>query len=245
MHTHEPYLKAAGSDRMARYYDLMARFGMPERRIKRRVIALTRLAPDGRLLDLGCGTGTLVLLARRRLPRATVIGVDGDPTILAIARRKAARERVAVQFDEAMAYALPYADGSFDAVTATLMLHHLTADQQPRALDEVARVLRPGGRLVIADFAPPHNALMRFSQRLPLGPGRLHRAHGRHATEASAAHGHEHADAPDGGMIGHRQESARLVADLLRGQGWQRAAPSEPHMSLMGTIALDVFTRPA
>src|SRR5262245_31407841 len=105
---HEPYLKAIGSDRLAPYYDLMARLGMRERRLKGRVIELARLAPGRRLLDLGCGTGTLVLLARRRQPQATVIGIDGDPVILGIARQKAERAGIPVQLDEGMAYALPY-----------------------------------------------------------------------------------------------------------------------------------------
>src|SRR5215208_58148 len=145
---HEPYLKAAGTDRLAPYYDLMARLGMRERHLKGRVIELAHLAPGQRLLDLGCGTGTLVLLARRRYPDAAVVGVDGDPTILAIARHKARRAGISVQLDQGMAYALPYADGSFDAVVSTLTFHHLSADQQGRALAEVRRVLRPDGRLV-------------------------------------------------------------------------------------------------
>jgi ubiquinone/menaquinone biosynthesis C-methylase UbiE len=171
---HEPYLKAAGSDRLAPYYDLVARLGMRERHLKGRTIELARLAPGGRLLDLGCGTGTLVLMARRRHPDAIVIGVDGDPTILGIARRKARRAGIAVQLDEGMAYALPYADGSFDAVVSTLTFHHLTPDQQERALTEVRRVLRPGGRLVVAGLTLPHNRLMRLAPRLVSGLLRCH-----------------------------------------------------------------------
>ncbi|HEY7294266.1 MAG TPA: class I SAM-dependent methyltransferase [Dehalococcoidia bacterium] len=227
--THEPYLKAAGSDRLARYYDVMARLMMPERRIKGRVIALARLAPGKRMLDLGCGTGTLVLMARHRHPDATVIGVDGDPTILGIARRKAAQAGIAVQLDEGMAYALPYADGSFDAVVSTLTFHHLTPDQQARALAEVRRVLRPGGRLVIADLAQPHNRLMRLVQRLSLA---LRRRHGRHG----GAHG-EHQPTPPA-------HHAPALAHLLATNGWRHAAPTERYMSAIGTIALDTLLRP-
>ena len=215
---HEPYLKAMGSDRLAPCYDLMARLGMRERHLKGRVIDLAQLAPGRRLLDLGCGTGTLVLMARRRHPGATVIGIDGDPTILAIARRRAARAGIPVQLDEGMAYALPYADGSFDAVTATLMLHHLTHDQQLRTLAEVRRVLRPGGRLVVVDFALPHNRLMALAGRA----GRLH-----------------------GG--GKGQHARHAPVRLLRGLaalGWQDVSPPERHMTLAGTVALVTATRP-
>lgn len=236
--THEPYLKAAGTDRMASYYDLVARLAMRERHLKGRVIDLARLAPGRRLLDLGCGTGTLVLLARRRHPRVTVIGVDGDPTILGIARRKVQRAGIPLQLDEGMAYALPYTDESFDAVVSTLAFHHLTPDQQERTLAEVRRVLRPGGRLVIADFALPHNRLMRLVQRLPFG---LRRRHGRH-DESRQAHGEgqAHSDAPS---RGHPRSMTRLEY-LLTTYDWRSAAPTERYMSAFGTIALYALARP-
>ncbi|HZU77590.1 MAG TPA: class I SAM-dependent methyltransferase [Dehalococcoidia bacterium] len=223
MTVHEPYIKAAGNDHLTPFYDLMARLMLPERRIKERVIALAQLAPGRRLLDLGCGTGTLVLMAQRRHPQAVVVGVDGDSTILAIARRKAARESAAVQLDEAMAYALPYADASFDAVVSTLAFHHLTLDQQQRTLAEVRRVLRPGGRLVIADPARPHNRLMRLVQQLPLGPRH------RHARESGTLHG------PAGESTGLEQ--------MLAADGWRRVAPTERFMSLIGTIAVYALGR--
>lgn len=247
--THEPYLKAAGSDRMARYYDLIARLGMRERRIKGRVIALARLGPGRRMLDLGCGTGTLLLLARRSHPEASVIGVDGDPTILAIARRKAQQAGIALQLDEAMAYALPYADGSFDAVVSTLTFHHLTPDQQERALAEVRRVLVPDGRLVVGDFTVPQNRLMRLAQRLHVGlmrhrhgqAGDQHADTGIEAAQRpAAAHGREH------GLAGSGSRAARMTAfeALLTAKGWHSVAPSERCMSLMGTIALYTLARP-
>jgi ubiquinone/menaquinone biosynthesis C-methylase UbiE len=247
--THEPYLKAAGTDRLAPYYDLIARLGMRERHLKGRVIDLAQLAPGRRMLDLGCGTGTLVLLARRRHPDATVIGVDGDPTILGIARHKAQREGIAVQLDEGMAYALPYADGSFDAVVSTLTFHHLTPDQQERTLAEVRRVLRPGGRLVIADLALPHNRLMRLLQHLPFNLRRHHArqarpndAHGELPAghESPVKHPHAHGGAPSH-AIPHRMTQ---LESLLVTHGWQSTAPIERSMSAVGTIALYALTRP-
>ena len=231
MSTQEPYRKAAGTDRGMSHYDLMARLGMRERSLKGRVIELAQVGAGQRLLDLGCGTGTLVLMARRRLADATVIGVDGDPTILCIARRKAQRAGILVEFDEGMAYALPYGDGTFDAVVSTLTFHHLTMDQQERTLAEVRRVLRPGGRLVIADLAPPHNALMRLLRRLPF---QLHRRHGR----APGSQQHLHAPSDD------RPHQGTQLEDLLTTNGWQRIAPIDHFMSIMGTIAVRVLTPP-
>lgn len=219
---HEPYLKAAGSDRLAPFYDLMVRLGMREQRIRRRVVARAALGPGQRLLDIGSGTGTLAILARRRHPRATIIGLDGDPTILAIARRKAARAGVAVQFDEGMAYALPYADGSFDAVTSMLMLHHLSHDQQARTLAEARRVLRPGGRLVVADLAPPHNRRMALTRR---AAGLLMRLHGGGTAHAA----------------GHAVEN---LQGKLTALGWQRVSRPAYVMTLAGTLALVSAVRP-
>lgn len=244
--THEPYLKAAGSDRMAPYYDLMARFGMREGRIKGRVIELAHLAPGGRLLDVGCGTGTLVLMAQRRHPDATVIGVDGDPTILSIARRKARQAGIDAQLDEGMAYALPYADAAFDAVVSTLTFHHLTPDQQQRALTEIRRVLRPGGRLVIADLTRPHNRLMRLVQH---AVSALMRRHG------GARHGHgaesgEQRPAPLAHLEGHASPAAAgnskrtALEELLVVQAWRRVAPVERYNSAMGTVAVYALTPP-
>ena len=219
---HEPYLTAMGSDRLVRFYDVVVRLAMRERQIRGRVIARAALAPGGRLLDLGCGTGTLAILAQRLHPQATVVGVDGDPAILGIARGKAARAGVAVQLDEGMAYALPYADGSFDAVTSTLMLHHLTQDQRARALAEVRRVLRPGGRLVVADFAPPHNRLMALA--------------GRAARTLIRLHG--------GGPGEHGGHAPARPERELAALGWRDVSPPEEHMTLAGTLALVTATRP-
>jgi ubiquinone/menaquinone biosynthesis C-methylase UbiE len=250
--SHEPYLKAAGTDRLAPYYDLMARIGMRERHIKGRVIEQAQLVAGGRMLDLGCGTGTLVLMAWRRHPDATVIGLDGDPTILAIARRKARQAGIPAQLDEGMAYALPYEDGSFDAVVSTLTFHHLTPDQQQRALSEVQRVLRPGARLVIADLAEPHNHLMRLLRHLPFG------LLGRHCRHRVSHHAHEgmdveHPAAPTaqaGGHIepdtpsGREPRAMTMLEYLLTTNRWRSVAATERYMSVIGTIAVHTLEPP-
>jgi ubiquinone/menaquinone biosynthesis C-methylase UbiE len=229
-----PYLKAIGSDRLAPFYDIVARLVMNERRVRRRVIVRAALGPRKRLLDIGCGTGTLALMAQRRYPNAEVVGVDGDPVILDIARRKAAREGVAVPFDEGMSYALPYPDASFDAVTSTLMLHHLTQDQQARTLAEVRRVLRPGGRFVIADLAPPHNWRMTLASRaMRLLSGMRHGGshHSRGTPHVAATERH-------GGHVPHD------LGAMLTAHGWGHISPPAYFMTLMGTLSLVSAVRP-
>lgn len=236
----EPYNKAVRTDRLLPYYDMMIRLVMRERRIKRRVVEAARLAPDGRLLDIGCGTGTLALIAKRAHPAASIVGLDGDPAILTLARRKAAAAGLAVQFDEGMAYALPYADASFDAAASTLMMHHLTPSQRERALQELCRVLRPGGRLVIADFVAdslaPHNLLMSLAQRpvrLLAGLHRRGRGHAHDGGEARGGHGQAHA-----GPSIERQLPERLAAT-----GWSNITPPEHFMTLVGSLAMYTTTR--
>lgn len=111
------------------------------------------LAAGQRVLEIGCGTGNLALLVKRRHPGATVVGLDPDPRALARATRKAARAGLAVQWDRGFADELPYPDGSVDRVLSALMFHHLEPAGRRATLREVRRVLAPGGSLHLLDFA--------------------------------------------------------------------------------------------
>jgi ubiquinone/menaquinone biosynthesis C-methylase UbiE len=116
------------------------------------------------VVDLGCGTGTLAIMVKQAHPDAEVFGLDADPEMLAVARAKAAEKGVDVTFDEGMTFALPYADGSFDRVLSSIMIHHLKTPDKERTAREVYRVLRnpdpasekPGGQLHILDFGAPY-----------------------------------------------------------------------------------------
>jgi SAM-dependent methyltransferase len=141
-------------------YDLLIRWTMPESAFKRRLIEQAMIKRGQRILDLGCGTATLTILIKKVHPAAEVLGLDGDPRILEIARRKAAREALEIKLDEGMSYQLPYADNSFDRVLSSLFFHHLTRENKARTLQEMFRILRPGGEIHIADFGKPQNPLM-------------------------------------------------------------------------------------
>ncbi len=141
-------------------YDPVIRWTMREDLFKPHLVEQVGMQPGHRVLDLGCGTATLTILLKQRQPQSTVVGLDGDPVVLARAREKVVQTGVDVVFDQGMAYQLPYPDRSFDRVVASLLLHHLTVDDKRRALAETFRVLKPGGELHIADFGKPHTALM-------------------------------------------------------------------------------------
>jgi ubiquinone/menaquinone biosynthesis C-methylase UbiE len=114
-----------------------------------------RLEPGRRILDVGCGTGTLVLQIRRSFPSVETVGLDPDPRALARARRKAERQGAAIRFDQGFADALPYPDASFDRVFSSMMFHHVEADEKEKMLREIRRVLAPGGSFHLMDFAGP------------------------------------------------------------------------------------------
>lgn len=153
------YIPALGYDVLTRFYDPLIRWFLREATFKNALIEQAQIAPRHRVLDVGCGTGTLTLMTKHAVPTAEVIGIDGDPRILAIARAKAGH--VAVQFDEGLATALPYPDASFDRIMTSLVLHHLPTTDKERTFAEMRRVLRPGGELHIADWAKPVGFLAR------------------------------------------------------------------------------------
>jgi ubiquinone/menaquinone biosynthesis C-methylase UbiE len=130
-------------------------------RLRRKTIEFARIAPGEHVLDVGCGTGALTLLAKKHTgSTGQVCGLDAAPEMIEVARHKAARQQADVDFRVGVIEQLPYPDGSFDAVLSSLMMHHLPADLKPLALAEIRRVLRrpdavsgkPNGRLVIVDF---------------------------------------------------------------------------------------------
>ena len=159
----DSYIPALSHDWLTPFYDSLIRWTMPESTFKRRLIEQIRIKSGNRVLDLGCGTGTLTRLIKRNHPDATVVGIDGDPKILEIARKKADQAGLEITLDEGMSFELPYPNASFDRVVSSLVFHHLNRDSKLATLSEVHRVLRAGGELHIADFGKPQNALMRVA----------------------------------------------------------------------------------
>ncbi|MBI3998708.1 MAG: methyltransferase domain-containing protein [Armatimonadetes bacterium] len=154
------YIPALSLDWLTPLYDPLIRWTTREFTFKPRLIQQARIQPGHRVLDLGCGTATLAILIKKAHPDAEVVGLDGDPKVLEIARAKITRARLAVALDRGMAFDLPYRDGSFDRVFASLLFHHLTREDKQRTAREVFRILRPGGELHVADLGPPDGALM-------------------------------------------------------------------------------------
>jgi ubiquinone/menaquinone biosynthesis C-methylase UbiE len=138
-----------------------------ERALRKKFLRLARLAPGETMLDVGCGTGSLAIAAAQQLGSAgRVFAIDASPQMLARARSKAKKARRQIDFREAPAQHLPFEDGSFDLVTSTVMLHHLPAPARTEAMREIARVVKPGGRVFVADFATQSSRQHGFLARL-------------------------------------------------------------------------------
>jgi ubiquinone/menaquinone biosynthesis C-methylase UbiE len=154
------YLPALNQSWLTPLYDPLLRWGMREKNFKRYLVEYAHLEAGQRVLDLGCGTGTLTFQMKQVLPQIELIGLDGDPAILKIARRKAEAAGVDITWDEGLAYDLPYPAAFFDRVISCLMIHHLTAPNKLMAFREVFRILKPGGEFHILDFGKPSSMLM-------------------------------------------------------------------------------------
>jgi ubiquinone/menaquinone biosynthesis C-methylase UbiE len=141
-------------------YDPILKWVMREDVFKHKLTSQARILPGMRALDLGCGTGTLTVMLKKEYPNASITGLDGDPQVLGIARQKA--RGLNIQWEQGLAYALPYPDASFDRVVTSLVIHHLVREDKLRAFAEVYRVLRPGGELYVLDFGAPHSGLTRL-----------------------------------------------------------------------------------
>jgi SAM-dependent methyltransferase len=145
------FTPAAGHDWLLPLYDPLLRWMGVESAL-RELVERADLRPGQRILDVGCGTGNLVVLIKRLHAETDVVGLDPDPKALARAGRKAERAGASVQLDRGFSDQLPYADGAFDRVFSTFMFHHLELPEKRRTLLEVRRVLAPGGSLHLIDF---------------------------------------------------------------------------------------------
>lgn len=161
-HKKAGYVPALGWDILTPLYDPLVRLTTRELTFKGRLLDEAGIGDTARILDVGCGTGTLLLLMRHKLKSLLAIGLDGDMNVLAIARSKADRRKEKIALIQAFCFDMPFAECAFDRVFSSLMLHHLTRSEKIRTLEEIFRVLRPGGELHIADWGQPHNLLMRI-----------------------------------------------------------------------------------
>ena len=153
------YIPALRFHALTGLFDPLMQFVVRDDQLRRLTLSLLRPEPAERVLDIGCGTGSLAVRLKQEHPRAIVVGYDIDPVALAIAERKARAAQVSVTWRRGPADDPAFPDQSFDLVTSSLLLHHLLPSGKRAALAAAWRLLKPGGRLVLVDFTRPEGRI--------------------------------------------------------------------------------------
>jgi len=188
------YLPAASVDFLLPAYDPIMRL-LGFTRALQPLVDQAALRGGHRILEIGCGTGTLLALIARSHPDVEITGSDPDPLALDRAAGKARRDGFAATLDRGFADALPYPDAAFDRVFSSMMFHHVRTGEKPGVLAEVRRVLKPGGRLELLDFAGGQRTLL------------AHALHGR--APHQSADGRLVQMMTDAGLVEARRTAAR------------------------------------
>ena len=140
-----------------------------EQRFREKLLAPAALKTGEDVLDVGCGTGSLAIVAKRIVgANGSVMGIDPSEEMIARARRKGTKGGVAIRFDVGRAESMGMPDNTFDVVLSTVMMHHIPRAARPDAVREMRRVLKPGGRVLIVDFGDTRARRRSFA-------GHLHR----------------------------------------------------------------------
>ena len=163
--TDEKYIPALSYYLLTPIYDPVVRLTTRERLFKKALVSQCGIKPGQRALDIACGTGTLAILLKQSSPTAEICAIDGDQQILKIAKNKARRAGIAIQFDHGLSNDLPYTDASFDCVVSSLFFHHLFRKDKLKTLLEVKRILKPLGEFHVADWGLAANSLMKVLSR--------------------------------------------------------------------------------
>jgi ubiquinone/menaquinone biosynthesis C-methylase UbiE len=166
-HTHTPESPAQTEGdliRWASFYDGLVNImtlGQASR-LRRMTLDQALLHRGESILDVGCGTGGVTIPAKIRIGiNGNAAGIDPAPEMIAVALRKAKRANIEIDFRVGVIESLPFPDETFDVVTASMMMHHLPPHLQVRGLAEIWRVLKPGGRILIADMLRPGNSFVK------------------------------------------------------------------------------------
>ncbi|MCI0605383.1 class I SAM-dependent methyltransferase [bacterium] len=164
VHAHKAFIPAAGHHLFLPLYDPLVKL-LGGDSARKQLVLQASIGTGERVLDVGCGTGTLALLMKKNQPDVDITGIDPDPRALGRAKRKSEKVGFDIRFDQGFAENLTYAEDSFDRVFSSFMFHHLQKEEKEGMLREVRRVLKPNGYFHLLDFhRPEQNRAGRFSR---------------------------------------------------------------------------------
>lgn len=156
------YVPAFNYDFLTPFYDFFVEllgYGKTQRNM---VIDLLNLKSEAKLLDVGCGTGSLLILAKERFPQIKMIGIDIDPKVLSIANKKSQKTNLKIEFIQTSSANLPFANSSFNTVVSSLVFHHLPTEIKKQTIIEIHRILKKDGRFLLADFGKKEGIVLYF-----------------------------------------------------------------------------------
>jgi ubiquinone/menaquinone biosynthesis C-methylase UbiE len=134
-----------------------------EKKIRQSTLDLVSIEKSESILEVGCGTGSLTLAAKIRVgSQSQVCGIDIAPDMIETARRKAAKAGQDIQFKVGRIEAIPFPDNQFGLVLSSMMVHHVHGNEaKQKGFEDIFRVLKPGGWLLVVDMEPPQNPHIR------------------------------------------------------------------------------------
>jgi len=156
------YIPALKFHSLTRFYDHVVRLTTRERVFKKALINQVTAKEDEKLLDVGCGTGTLIQMLAHQQPKLIITGLDADRNALNQAMVKVKSLDTYITLEHGYAQQIPFVSKTFDIATSSLFFHHLTKEQKQKTFNEIYRTLKPGGRLHIADWGKPASRYQRI-----------------------------------------------------------------------------------
>ncbi len=138
--------------------------------LREMTVSLAEIKPGDCVLEIGCGTGTLTLEAKRKAdPAGKVCGIDIIPGMIEISRQKAAKAQLDVDFQLGSIAEIPFSESAFDVVICSFMIFHMSEAVRNKGIKEIYRVLKPQGKLLVLDLALPTNPVSRAVAKIFLG----------------------------------------------------------------------------
>ena len=156
------YIPALGYNWLTNFYDLAISITMPEKRFRTKLIDLVNPLEGEKILEFGFGTGENLILGVNRNSNVQFKGLDIDPKVKRIAEKKFKANSIDVRLDIYNGGKFPYQNNAFDKVFSSLVFHQLDAKTKESSLNEIHRILKPNGVLIIGDWGKPRSKMMRI-----------------------------------------------------------------------------------
>jgi ubiquinone/menaquinone biosynthesis C-methylase UbiE len=161
MKNRQKFTPALGFDWLSGFYDIAIKLSMPERKIRQKLMHEINPEAGEHILEFGFGTGSNLIIISKSRPDAIYTGLDIDPKMKTIAQKRFQKNSISASLELYNGDRFPFEDESFDKVFSCLVFHQLDRSIKENCLRELYRVLKPGGKLIIADFGKASSIFMR------------------------------------------------------------------------------------